>query len=100
MLESALSQLLEGRHAVGKSNDGYSCNAQEADVEVKFWAQLQIHLKNMLVAARPRYPNKSSPVSQAANRAADAGKLKELYRMSLKSAGLSQLHDMYELWAS
>lgn len=100
MLESALSQLLEGRHVVGKSNDDFSGNAQHTEVDVKFWAQLQTLLKNMLTAARPGCPNKSSVLSQAANRAADAGKLKELYRMSLKPAGLSQLHDMYELWAS
>lgn len=95
MLESALSQLLEGRHVVGKSNNDFS-----TEVDVKLWAQLQTLLKNMLTAARPGCPNKSSVLSQAANRAADAGKLKELYRMSLKPAGLSQLHDMYELWAS
>eukprot|EP00268_Persea_americana_P039825 TRINITY_DN39473_c0_g1_i2.p1 TRINITY_DN39473_c0_g1~~TRINITY_DN39473_c0_g1_i2.p1 ORF type:complete len:1469 (-),score=289.01 TRINITY_DN39473_c0_g1_i2:144-4550(-) len=100
MLESALSQLLEGRHVVGKSNDDFSGDAQHTEVDVKFWAQLQTLLKNMLTAARPGCPNKSSVLSQAANRAADAGKLKELYRMSLKPAGLSQLHDMYELWAS
>lgn len=101
ILESALSQLLEGRHAVGESNADVSGNEQHPEVQTKFWEQLQVLLKKMLAMALAGNSNKS-PVMQSipANRSADAEKLRVLYRMSLKSSGLCQLHSMHKLWTS
>lgn len=74
---AALLRLLEGRH-VAESNES-----------VRLWNQLQTLLKSMLATSL------SNP-----NRAAESRKLKEMYRMSLKSTSLEQLHQVYELWVS
>ncbi|XP_042487753.1 uncharacterized protein LOC122067988 [Macadamia integrifolia] len=101
MLESALSRLLEGHHVFGEPGpDSLSSNFSE--VCAKLWSQLQLLLKRMLTVARSGSTNKSC-LSQAAptnSRSGDIGKLKELYRMSLKSTEMNQLCAMYELWMS
>ncbi|KAJ4963720.1 hypothetical protein NE237_023659 [Protea cynaroides] len=101
MLESALSRLLEGHLVFGELGpDSLSSNI--AEVYAKLWSQLQVLLKRMLTVARSGNTNKSC-VSQAAptnNRSGDVGKLKELYRLSLKSTDASQLCAMYDLWMS
>ncbi|XP_077248709.1 uncharacterized protein LOC143888234 isoform X2 [Tasmannia lanceolata] len=99
MLETALSQLLEGRLVAGEDDD-FSGN-EHAEIQLKFWDQLQGLLKMMLSMAFSGNGGKSSASSQmtATNRAGDVGKLRELYRMSLKSTGFSLLHGMYQLWA-
>lgn len=90
MLESALQHLLEGRHAVGDFEFSNGDQIQE-----KFRNHLLMLLKGMLAAARSGSPNQS---------AADGGaigneeKLKEMYRMLLRSTGLRQLHAMHGLW--
>ncbi|XP_077241431.1 uncharacterized protein LOC143881956 isoform X2 [Tasmannia lanceolata] len=100
MLESALSQLLEGRLVVGEDCD-FSGN-EHTEIQVKFWDQLQGLLKKMLSMAISGNGSKSSAAAQvtATNRAGDVGKLRELYKMSLKPTGLNQLHAMYQFWAS
>ncbi|XP_058091225.1 uncharacterized protein LOC131237465 [Magnolia sinica] len=100
MLESALSQLLEGRHVVGEgSSDLFA--SQHVEIGTKFWGQLQSLLKKMLGIALSGNSNKSSAVTSATptNRTGDVSKLRELYRLSLISNSLSQLQTMYELWA-
>ncbi|KAF8404225.1 hypothetical protein HHK36_009107 [Tetracentron sinense] len=102
ILESALSRLLEGRYVSG-GPIADSLSNDDAKVHAKFWSQLQILLKRMLVVAPSGSTNKSSVEPQSTltnNRSADIGKLKELYRMLLKPIDLSQLDAMYELWTS
>ncbi|KAH0658901.1 hypothetical protein KY289_027649 [Solanum tuberosum] len=83
-LESALTCMLEARHvpvdALGKDNPKI-CD--------KYWSQLQMLLKKMLSVSL--CPTKSSANSQHTCKSADAGKLKELYKMSLKYTDFSQL---------
>lgn len=94
-LESALTCMLEARHvpvdALGKDNPKI-CD--------KYWSQLQMLLKKMLSVSL--CPTKSSANSQhsASSKSADAGKLKELYKMSLKYTDFSQLQVMHDLWTS
>lgn len=94
MLESAFSYLLEARcidEAVG----------QLSEMKEKFWSQLQGLLKSMLSIAMSGHACKSTTGSTtSSNSKFDVGKLRELYRMSLKSSSLSQLHAMYVLWSS
>lgn len=100
MLESALTLLLEGRHIseLAISNALKS----EDSVYAKFWSQLQMLLKRMLAMTLPANTNKSSLSSQQglSGRSADVGKLKELYKMSLKSKEYDQLNVMHHLWIS
>ncbi|XP_062163942.1 uncharacterized protein LOC133870752 [Alnus glutinosa] len=101
MLESALSRMLEGRHISEKDSDSFRTNYPE--IHAKFWRQLQMLLKKMLAVTTSASANKSSPVSQpnqVSNKAGDAGKLRELYKMSLKSTDMSELHAMHALWTS
>lgn len=111
MLESALTLLLEGRHiyelAISnalKSEDLVYANALKCEdsVYAKFWSQLQMLLKRMLAMTLPANTNKSSLSSQQglSGRSADVGKLKELYKMSLKSKEYDQLNAMHQLWTS
>ncbi|KAF8405789.1 hypothetical protein HHK36_007866 [Tetracentron sinense] len=102
MLEAALSRLLEGRHISGEPIADSLSNGN-SEVNAKFWSQLQVLLKRMLAVALSATANKSSVEPQTTstnNRSGDVGKLKELYRMSLKPIDLSQLQAMYELWTS
>lgn len=101
MLESALSRMLEGRHISEKDLDSFRTNYPE--IHAKFWRQLQMLLKKMLAVTNSASANKSSPVSQpnqVSNKAGDAGKLRELYKMSLKSTDMSELLAMHTLWAT
>ncbi|CAI9114766.1 OLC1v1015561C1 [Oldenlandia corymbosa var. corymbosa] len=84
-LESALIRLLDGRHLSG--NDSFSKDNPE--VCAKFWNQLRMLLKKMLSTTLP-IPNKSGEVA----------KLKELYRMALKSSEFNELHAIHSLWTS
>lgn len=100
MLESALSYMLEGRYV--SETDSDSSKTDHSEVLAKFWSQLQMLLKKMLAVALAARVNKS-PVSQPpsiSNRCGDAEKLRELYKISLKSTKLSQLDDMHSLWTS
>ncbi|KAL5778903.1 hypothetical protein ACOSQ2_009640 [Xanthoceras sorbifolium] len=100
MMESALSCLLEGHHISETFSGSLSTDYQE--LNAKFWNQLQMLLKRMLSMALSTSTNKSSPITQPnpSNRSGDAVKLRELYKMSLKSTDLSDLHAMHSLWTS
>lgn len=101
MLEAALMHLLEGRHVV-EANEEYS-NDLNLDIKPKFWSQLQSLLKSILAASLPAGSStgRPAPVGQAntSNRG-DSAKLKEMYRLSLKSTSLGQLHALHKLWVS
>ena len=71
MQESALGYLLEGRHA-----------AKEEQFHNNYRDHLLVILKGML----------------AVN--SNAGKLREMYRLALKSTSLGQLHSIYRLWTA
>ncbi|KAF3661618.1 putative subtilisin-like protease-like [Capsicum annuum] len=96
-LESALTYMLEARHVPGDSLSG-------GDVKIceKYWSHLQMLLKNMLSVSLCPTTNKSSANSQhsASSKSADAGKLRELYKMSLKYTEFTQLQVMHDLWIS
>ncbi|CAL9055479.1 unnamed protein product [Musa banksii] len=96
MLEAALVHLLEARHVVEADND------QTSEIKEKFWNQLQALLKNMLAAALSAGANKAGVIGQAphCSRGGDAAKLREMYRLSLKSTSLHELHVMHKLWLS
>jgi hypothetical protein len=100
MLDTALTHLLEGRHVV-EANEDYS-NDMDLDIKPKFWSQLQSLLKRMLVGSLPSSTGRVvSSVSQVStNNRTEAAKLKEMYRLSLKSSTLGQLHELYKLWVS
>jgi hypothetical protein len=99
MLEAALMHLLEGRHVV-EANEEYS-NDVNLDIKPKFWTQLQNLLKSMLAASLPGSgtgrPAASAGQANTSSRG-DATKLKEMYRLSLKSTSLGQLHALHKLW--
>lgn len=101
MIESALSYLLEGRHASEALSDSFA--KDYPDLHAKFWSQLQTVLKKMLSSALSSNSNKSSSASQsssASNRSADSTKFRELYKVSLKSTKLSELDAMHTFWTS
>lgn len=101
MLETALTCLLEGRHVSEKLHSESSTNGA-SDVSAKFWSQLQMLLKKMLASSLLAGPNKTAVASQAtssAKRYGDAEKLKELYKLSLKSPDFCQLQYMNNIWA-
>uniref|UniRef100_A0ACD5WMA5 Uncharacterized protein n=1 Tax=Avena sativa TaxID=4498 RepID=A0ACD5WMA5_AVESA len=99
MLETALMHLLEGRHVVEANEE---CpNDVNLDIKPKFWTQLQSLLKSMLAASLPVSgavrPAASAGQANTSSRG-DAAKLKEMYRLSLKSTSLGQLHALHDLW--
>ncbi|KAF5749330.1 hypothetical protein HS088_TW04G01298 [Tripterygium wilfordii] len=100
MMESALSRLLEGRYIPETTSASFKNNYPE--VHAKFWSQLQMLLKQMLVVALSSNTNKSSAsnATSVSNRFGDTGNLRELYKMSLKSTEMSDLQAMHALWAS
>ena len=100
MLESALSLLLEGRHIL-EETISYSFKNEE-QVYAKFWSQLQMVLKRMLATTLSANTSKSPLTSQQSlsGRSGDVGKVRELYKMSLKSTEFGQLHAMHRLWTS
>ncbi|KAL8485977.1 hypothetical protein ACS0TY_028038 [Phlomoides rotata] len=96
LLESALARLLEGRHI----SENTSLLHESPEICSIFWSQLQSLLKTMLSAARGTKANKNpiNPHQTPPSKSADAKKLTELYKMSLKSTDFSQLHKMHSLW--
>ncbi|KAL6202685.1 hypothetical protein ACLB2K_026390 [Fragaria x ananassa] len=104
MLESAVSCLLEGRYLSSETDSNF-LKSVDSEVHAKFWNQLQMVLKKMLVVTLSAGGNKFS-VSQPrqlqtiSNRSGDAEKLRELYKISLKCTELSQLGAMHTLWTS
>lgn len=102
MLESALFRLLDGRCLSGETMSVTSRNL-DSEIISKFWSQLQMILKNMLAVALSQSTNRSSPAPQPSvplNKFQDVGKLRELYKMSLQSTDLNQLHAMHKLLTS
>ncbi|WOK96418.1 hypothetical protein Cni_G05125 [Canna indica] len=100
MLEAALVHLLEGRHVVEADKD-YSCD-KAPEIKAKFWNQLQALLKSMLAVWLSGSTSRTGVSGQAqrCSRGGDAGKLKEMYRISLKSTSLQELHVIHKLWTS
>ncbi|GMH22412.1 hypothetical protein Nepgr_024255 [Nepenthes gracilis] len=101
ILETALSCLLEGRHiSIELCSD--LTRDDKPEIYAKFWSQLQMLLKKMLALALSQSSNKSGSASPSTSlkRSADADKLRELYKMSLKAADFCQLHAMHNLWTS
>lgn len=120
MLESALSSLLEAKNAydAGTKNFLGAKSAGYGRVIENFSQQLQSLLKTMLAAAnsaskhsgsasfvqsrsiRSTKRNSRGEVQSMGSRVTDMGKLRELYRISLKSAVVPDLCSMYDIWAS
>jgi hypothetical protein len=99
MLDTALTHLLEGRHVVEANED--NSNDMDLDIKPKFWCQLQSLLKRMLAGSLPSSTGRAASVSQASTSSrTETSKLKEMYRLSLKSSTLGQLHALYKLWVS
>lgn len=95
MLDSAVTILLEACHVSESSKKSFERDTPE--LSAKFWMLLQILLKNML--SKALRIQKSSPDSdQLKERSMNPRKLRELYRMSLKSSGFSDLQDMFSIW--
>ncbi|MCD7473356.1 hypothetical protein HAX54_015181 [Datura stramonium] len=96
-LESALTCMLEARHVSGDT-----LSEDTLKICDKYWSQLQMILKKMLSVSLCPTTTKSSANSQhsASSKSADAGKLRELYKMSLKYTDFSQLQVMHDLWIS
>ncbi|CAH2035395.1 unnamed protein product [Thlaspi arvense] len=67
------------------------------ELYARFWAQLQMVLKRMLALSLPA---EGANKSQTSGRSGDSGKLRELYKTSLKSTSLSDLNAMHVLWTS
>ncbi|OIW21446.1 hypothetical protein TanjilG_03578 [Lupinus angustifolius] len=100
MMESALANMLEGRLVSDTNVDTFSTNYPE--LHAKYWSQLQMLLKKMLATTLSSNANKSS-LSQSSStftRFGEGGKIRELYKMSLKGADMVQLYAMYDLWIS
>ncbi|XWS24818.1 hypothetical protein CRYUN_Cryun27aG0017500 [Craigia yunnanensis] len=101
MMLDALSHLLEARHISEAFSNLFRTDYPE--LHAKFWSQLQMLLKKILAVNLSVNLNKSTSDTQpttTSNRSGDAGKFRELYKMSLNSTDLSQLHAMYTLWSS
>jgi hypothetical protein len=79
MLEMALAHLLEGCHVV-EANEEHS-NDVDLDIQLKFWNQLQ----SLQAASLPSSTGRLASVGLASSRA-DTAKLREMYRLSLKSS--------------
>lgn len=123
MLESALSYLLEGRHAFGgkfRNSFGTTPDADSGYCKVikKYSQQLQTLLKTMLATANnsSKHSNRTGSVHSrskscvennchgevqgTSNRIGDLGKLREMYRMTLKSDGMLNISAIYDMWVS
>lgn len=98
MLEFALAHMLEGRHVSDTNADTYSVS--DPELEAKYWRQLQMLLKKMLATTLSSGTNKSQPSSTSSGKSNDGGKIRELYKMSLKASDMVQVHAMYNLWMS
>ena len=95
ILEASPCRLLEGRHISESISEALKTNHPK--VYVKFWSQLQTLLKKMLASTLSASSSKPAPIS---NKSGDAVKLKEHYKISLRSTEFSQLHAMHSLWTS
>ncbi|CAN8289832.1 unnamed protein product [Cochlearia groenlandica] len=95
MLESALSRLLEGCRI--SSTYAESLRTEDPELFMKFWRQMQAVLKRMLGLSLPA---EGANKSQTSGRPGDSGKLRELYKTSLKSTSLSDLNAMHVFWTS
>ncbi|KAJ3678005.1 hypothetical protein LUZ60_001808 [Juncus effusus] len=100
-LEAALLHLLEARHII-QSKDDSSSSDSDLELKPKLWNQLQSLLKTMLSVSISSGSNTGRTGSglSGSNKVLDCGKLKEMYRMSLKGTGFGQLHVMYDFWVS
>ncbi|XP_061350050.1 uncharacterized protein LOC133295260 isoform X2 [Gastrolobium bilobum] len=99
VLESALAHMLEGRHVSDTNADTFSTRYPE--LHAKYWSQLQMLLKKMLAMTLSPSANKSPcQPSSTSSRFGDGGKIRELYKMSLKGTDMVQLDTMYSLWIS
>ncbi|KAH7663662.1 Tetratricopeptide-like helical domain-containing protein [Dioscorea alata] len=100
MLEVALHHLLEGRQVVVENEGGTYDN--DPEIQNKFLNQLRVLLKSMLAASISGSPGKAGNIAQTvvSSRTGDNQKLREMYRMALKSTDLSQLPSMHKLWLS
>ncbi|KAL7156060.1 hypothetical protein ABFS83_03G118000 [Erythranthe nasuta] len=98
MLESALNRLLEGRNV----SENKLLSDENSEICVKFWSKLQMLLKSMVAASRSTKANKNPVNTQQSptSKSADAKRLSELYKISLKSSDFSELHTMYTLWTA
>lgn len=108
MLETALSHLLKGCFVSDKAIPETLRN-DFAEMYAKFWSQLQTLLKKMLAMALSASSNSRSSSSSSNNNnnnnsqqslSGDVVKLRELYKMSLKSTELHQLSEMHRFWTS
>lgn len=94
MLETALTLLFDGRH-VSEETIPRCLENDNSKIYDRFWRELQMLLKKMLAAT-----NKSSLNSQHSP-PSNVEKLKEMYRMSLKSSpDFTQLRTIHSLWTS
>lgn len=98
MMLDALSHLLEARHVSESFSKLFKTHYPE--LHAKFWCQLQMLLKKMLAVNLSVNKSTSDTQPVTSNRFGDAGKLRELYKMSLSSTELTQLHAMHTLWSS
>ncbi|KAL2326698.1 hypothetical protein Fmac_025756 [Flemingia macrophylla] len=99
VVDSALAHMLEGRHVSDTNDDTFGTSYPE--LHAKYWGQLQMLLKKMLASTLSSSANKSSnQPSSTSSRFGDGGKIRELYKMSLKGTDMAQLHKMYTLWIS
>jgi len=91
--------MLEGRHVSDTNADTFSTNYPE--LHAKYWNQLQMLLKRMLATILSSSANKTPcQPSSTSSRFGDGGKIKELYKMSLKANDMIQLHNMHNFWIS
>lgn len=97
-LESAIARLLEGRHL----SEIKSFSDDNPELSARFWGQLQMLLKKILSVTFSIHAPKSAanPQQNLTGKPGDVAKLKELYKMALKSTDFSQLHTMHSLWLS
>lgn len=100
MLELAFSRMLEGRHV--SDTDADSLKTKYSEIHSKFWNHLQILLKKMVGMTLPTSSGKSSASQphMTPNRSGEASRLRELYKMSLKSNDLRELQKMHTMWTS
>ena len=97
-LESALTRLLEARHL--SINESFG--KENPEICAKFWSQLQMVLKKVLSATLPMNSQKSAvnSLQNPGHKSGEVAKLRELYKMSLKSSDFSELHAIHCLWTS
>lgn len=100
MLELAFSRMLEGRHI--SDTDADSLKTKYSEIHSKFWNHLQMLLKKMVAMTLPTSSGKSSTSQpqMTPNKSGEASRLRELYKISLKSSDLRELQKMYNVWTS